>query len=317
MSREHSDDSFPDARDGERHLVLVTGATGYIGGRLWPRLKELGYGVRCLARHPERLKGVVTPGTEVARGDVLDPSTLRVALAGVDSAYYLVHSMGSRDGFEDKDREGAENFAKEAHEAGVRRIVYLGGLAREDEDLSPHLRSRHEVGRILRAGAVPTIELRASIVLGAGSLSFEMIRALVERLPAMITPKWVSVEAQPIAIDDMLSYLIESLVLPAESQVFEIGGPDRASYGQLMREYARQRGLRRVMVPVPVLTPRLSSLWLGLVTPLYARIGRKLIESIEHPSVISDESARRVFTVHPMGIKDAIATALRDSGPGR
>jgi uncharacterized protein YbjT (DUF2867 family) len=266
--------------------------------------------VRCLARHPEQLENRVGSGTEVVRGDVLQASTLRQALDGVESAYYMVHSMGSPDGFEEQDREGAQNFAAAAREAGVKRIVYLGGLARGHGELSPHLRSRHEVGRILYESGVPTIELRASIVLGSGSLSFEMIRSLVERLPAMVTPKWVSVEAQPIAINDLLHYLVECLELPAKSAVFEIGGSERASYGDIMREYARQRALHRVMVPIPLLTPRLSSLWLGLVTPLYARVGKKLIESIEHPSVIQDDSAMHVFTVRPKGVKDAIASAL-------
>jgi uncharacterized protein YbjT (DUF2867 family) len=288
----------------------MTGATGYVGGRLWRRLEALGHRVRCLARYPERLESRVGSGTEVVRGDVLEAPTLHSALDRVEVAYYMVHSMGSLGGFEEQDRQGAQNFAEAAREAGVKRIVYLGGLARGDEKLSPHLRSRHEVGRILRESGVPTIELRASIVLGSGSLSFEMIRSLVERLPAMVTPKWVSVEAQPIAINDLLDYLIECLELPPNSNVFEIGGADRASYGDIMREYARQRGLHRVMVPVPLLTPRLSSLWLGLVTPLYARVGKKLIESIEHPSVIHDDSAIRVFAVRPRGVKDAIAEAL-------
>jgi uncharacterized protein YbjT (DUF2867 family) len=294
-----------------RPLILVTGATGYVGGRLWRRLNTLGRRVRCMARNPERLADLVGPGNEVVRGDVLEPATLREALKGVDSAFYMIHSMGSSKGFEEQDRMAAGHFAVAARAAGVQRIIYLGGLAPEDPSLSPHLRSRHEVGRILRESGVPTIELRASIVLGSGSLSFEMIRALVERLPAMITPKWVAVEAQPIAIDDLLLYLIESLDLPAESRIFEIGGRDRASYGDLMNEYASQRGLRRLMVPVPVLTPRLSSLWLGLVTPLYARVGKKLIQSIEIPTVIHDRSADTVFSVRPRGMKDAIATALR------
>ena len=297
--------------DNNSPLVLVTGATGYVGGRLWRRLADEGFRVRCLARDPERLARRVGPGTEVVGGDVLAADSLASALAGVSSAYYLVHSMGSDGSFEEQDRLGARNFAAAARAAGVERIIYLGGLARETDDLSPHLRSRHEVGEILRASGVPTIELRASIVLGSGSLSFEMIRALVERLPAMITPKWVAVEAQPIAIDDLLEYLVESLTLAPESRVFEIGGRDRASYGDLMREYARQRGLRRFMIPVPVLTPRLSSLWLGLVTPLYARVGKKLIQSIEIPTVIHDRSADSVFSVRPRGMKDAIATALR------
>jgi uncharacterized protein YbjT (DUF2867 family) len=295
----------------QQPLVLVTGATGYVGGRLWRRLVDKGYRVRCMARDTERLAGRMDPGVEVVRGDVVDPTSLRSALEGVRRAYYLVHSMGLAGGFEEQDRLGARNFGLAAREAGVERIIYLGGLAREADDLSAHLRSRHEVGRILRESGVPTIELRASIVLGSGSLSFEMIRALVERLPAMITPRWVAVEAQPIAIDDLLQYLLESLELPAASRVLEIGGADRASYGELMREYARQKGLHRVMVPVPLLTPHLSSLWLGLVTPLYARVGKKLIQSIEHPSVVHDDTALMVFRVRPRGIREAIAMALR------
>jgi uncharacterized protein YbjT (DUF2867 family) len=219
--------------------------------------------------------------------------------------------MGSREEFRDLDRQAAKNFGAAAREAGVAKIIYLGGLAEEKEDLSPHLRSRHEVGEILAASGVPTVELRASIVLGSGSLSFEMIRSLVERLPAMITPKWVAIEAQPIAIDDLLQYLVESLALPDESRVYEIGGADRASYGDLMREYGRQRDLKRPMIPVPFLTPRLSSLWLGLVTPLYARVGKKLIESIEHPTVVHDTRALTDFKVRPRGLSEAIATALQ------
>ncbi len=302
---------IPSAPARER-TVLVTGATGYVGGRLWPRLEAQGFRVRCLARQPERLARRAAPGTELCQGDVLDRESLARALAGVDSAFYLVHSMGMSDDFEEHDRRAAGNFAAAAREAGVGRIIYLGGLADESEDLSPHLASRHEVGRILRQSGVPTIELRASIVLGSGSLSFEMIRALVERLPAMVTPRWVNIEAQPIAINDLLDYLIESLEIPAESRVFEIGGADRASYGELMREYARQKGLRRVMIPVPVLTPHLSSLWLGLVTPLYARVGRKLIQSIENPTVVKDGAAREVFSVQPRSLSEAIASALRN-----
>jgi uncharacterized protein YbjT (DUF2867 family) len=293
-------------------LILVTGATGYVGGRLRRQLEDLGHPVRCLVRDPARLTGRVHQGTEVVQGDVLDIDSLRHALHEVSTAYYLVHSMGATDQFEEADRQAAQNFATAASECGVERIIYLGGLARETEDLSPHLRSRLEVGRILASGSVPVIELRASIVLGSGSLSFEMIRSLVERLPAMVTPKWVKVEAQPIAIDDLLAYLIESLDLPAEGRVFEIGGAERASYGDLMREYARQRGLKRLMVPVPFLTPRLSSLWLGLVTPVYARIGRKLIASIEHPTVVHDLSALTVFRVSPMGLEAAIGAAIRN-----
>jgi uncharacterized protein YbjT (DUF2867 family) len=212
----------------------------------------------------------------------------------------------SREGFEAQDRLGAQNFARAAFDAGVRRIVYLGGLGDEDSDLSPHLRSRHEVGRALRASGVPVIEFRASVVIGSGSLSFEMLSALVERLPAMVTPRWVHVTAQPIAISDLLAYLEASLDL----RIYEIGGAERVSYGDLMREYARQRGLRRVMIPVPVLTPRLSSLWLGLVTPLYARVGRDLIESICHETVVRDDGARHDFEIEPIGVQEAIASAL-------
>jgi uncharacterized protein YbjT (DUF2867 family) len=248
----------------------------------------------------------------VVAGDVLKPETLAPALDGVSTAYYLIHSMGSVQDFEERDRTAARNFAMEAGKAGVRRIIYLGGLAHGD-DLSPHLRSRHEVGQLLRESGVPVLELRASIVIGSGSLSFEVIRALVERLPVLIAPRWVDVEAQPIAIDDLLAYLTAALDAPLEeSCVFEIGGADRVSYGDLMREYARQRGLRRAMIRVPVLTPRLSSLWLGLVTPIYARVGRKLIESIKHPTVVRDTAALDVFPVRPRGMPEAIAAALRN-----
>ncbi len=243
-------------------------------------------------------------------GDVLEFETLAPAFEGVGTAYYLIHSMGSDRDFEERDRVAARNFASAASAAGVRRITYLGGLAHGD-DLSPHLRSRHEVGVLLRESGVWVIELRASIVLGCGSLSVEMIRALVERLPIMITPRWVDVEAQPIAVEDLLAYLIAAQDVPLEgSRVLEIGGADRVSYGDLMREYARQRGLRRAMIRVPVLTPRLSSLWLGLVTPIYARVGRKLIESIKHPSVARDTAALDLFPLRPRGMPEAIAAAL-------
>jgi uncharacterized protein YbjT (DUF2867 family) len=292
--------------------VLLTGATGYVGGRLRRRLEERGVALRCLARRPEELRARVAESTEVVRGDLLDADTLGPALAGVHTAYYLVHSMGSEKDFEARDRTAATNFSAAATAAGVKRIVYLGGLAHGD-DLSPHLRSRHEVGAILRAGEVPVLELQASVVLGSGSLSFEMVRALVERLPIMICPKWIEVAAQPIAVEDLLAYLLEAREIKlSASRVFEIGGADQVSYGDLMREYARQRGLKRWMIRVPVLTPRLSSLWLGLVTPLYARVGRKLVESIKHPSIVHDQAALQAFQVRPRGMAAGIAKALRD-----
>ncbi len=293
-------------------LVFVTGATGYVGGRLWRRLEADGRRVRCMARRRAGLASRVGSATQVVEGDVLKPESLGPALEGCEMAYYLVHSMGSGRDFESHDREAARNFGEAARRAGVRRIIYLGGLG-HGKDLSPHLRSRHEVGDLLRESGVPVVEFRASIVLGSGSLSFEMIRALVERLPVMITPRWVEIEAQPIAVDDLLAYLVAALdVSLEESRVFEIGGADQVSYGDLMREYARQRGLRRAMIRVPFLTPRLSSLWLGLVTPLYARVGRKLIESIKHPTVVRDTSALGVFSVQPRGMREAIVAAIRN-----
>lgn len=294
-------------------LVLLTGATGYIGGRLLPLLAADGWRVRCLARHPEHLSSRVPAGVEVLRGDLLDAGSLGAALTGVEAAFYLVHSMGAAGSFEEQDRQAAENFGTAARRAGVQRVIYLGGLGEADPKLSAHLRSRHEVGERLRACGVPVIELRASIIIGSGSLSFEMIRALVERLPVMVTPRWVRVMAQPIAVADVLAYLRSALSLEISGSVtLGIGGPDRVSYGDLMREYARQRGLRRWMVPVPLLTPRLSSLWLGLVTPLYARVGRKLVDSLRHPTVVSDDAALRLFPIRPMGVREAIASALRN-----
>ena len=298
-------------------IILVTGATGYVGGQLLKALLATGHRVRCLARRPEVLRDQASNGAEVMAGDALDAPSVRAAMEGVDTVYYLVHSMGSAGSFEEKDRTAAQIFGDAARQARVRQIIYLGGLGSANQELSAHLRSRHEVGEILRSSGVPVIEFRASIVIGSGSLSFEMIRALVERLPVMIAPRWVSVPAQPIAIADMVSYLLAALDLPLGlSRVFEIGGPDQVSYGGLMREYARQRGLKRLVISVPVLTPRLSSLWLKLVTPLYVRVGRKLIDSIRHATVVEDPSALTTFDIRPVGFREAIAAALRTEGQG-
>ncbi len=294
-------------------MILLTGATGYVGGRLLKMLEQQGLPVRCLARRPEALTGRVAPGTEVVQGDLFDRKSLDKALQGVKQAYYLAHSMGDSGAFAEREYEAARNFAEAATAAGVERILYLGGLGDESKTLSEHLHARHEVGRILRNSAVKTIEFRASIIIGSGSLSFDLIRALVRKLPVMITPRWVSVEAQPIAIGDVLEYLLEGLEISLEqSEVFEIGGAECMSYGGLMQEFARQLGLRRYMITVPVLTPRLSSLWLHLVTPVHARIGRKLIEGIQYPTVVRDDKARHRFTVAPMGVSEAIAQALRN-----
>jgi len=221
--------------------------------------------------------------------------------------------MGSSGKFEEQDRRAARNFAASARQAGVYRIIYLGGLGAEGQSLSAHLRSRQEVADILRSSGVPTIEFRASIVIGSGSLSFEMIRALVQRLPVMICPRWVGVKAQPIAVEDVIAYLLQALELPVEdAAVFEIGGTDQVSYGEIMQEYARQCELRRWTISVPVLTPRLSSLWLGLVTPIYARIGRKLIDSLRNPTLVRNPSALKVFDVKPKGLREAIERALHN-----
>jgi uncharacterized protein YbjT (DUF2867 family) len=296
-----------------RRTVLVTGATGYVGGRLLGHIDIERYRIRCMARKPEYIRERTAPGIEISAGDALDENSLLNAFRGVDTAYYLIHSMSASGDFEEQDRRAARNFGEAARRSGVRRIIYLGGLGDPEGPLSAHLRSRHEVGDVLRSSGVQVIEFRASIVLGSGSLSFEMIRALTERLPVMTTPRWVSVPAQPIAIGDLIRYLVSALELEIDgNRVFEIGGRDVVSYRGLIEEYARQRGLRRVLLQVPVLTPWLSSRWLGLVTPLYARVGRKLIEGVRHPTLVRDPSARTVFDIEPVGVRDAIATALRN-----
>jgi uncharacterized protein YbjT (DUF2867 family) len=273
---------------------------------------QLGERVRCLARRPEAAQGLIDLKAEVAEGDLLDTLSLTRAMRGVDTAYYLVHSMGSQGDFESLDRQAAENFIQAASSAGVRRIIYLGGLAEDSSVLSQHLRSRHEVGKILRGKGAQVIEFRASLIIGSGSLSFELVRALVERLPVMVCPRWVRALAQPISIGDVLAYLTEALEMPlGESCIYEIGGPDRVSYADIMREYARQRGLSRLLIPVPVLTPYLSSLWLGLVTPMLSRIGRRLIEGVRSSSVVRNAGAISTFQVRPIGLRRAIHTALK------
>jgi uncharacterized protein YbjT (DUF2867 family) len=292
-----------------QNLLLLTGGTGYVGGRLLQALQADGYRLRCMARRPEALRGRVGKNTEVVCGDCFDTASLTAATEGVHTAYYLVHSMGSAGSFEEKDRQAARNFAAAARACGVRRIIYLGGLG--EGALSPHLRSRQEVGAALRVLGVEVIEFRASIVIGSGSLSFEMIRALVERLPVMICPAWVAIAAQPIGIEDLVTYLVQSLDLPLHGdRIIEIGGTEQDSYKQIMREYARQRNLPRLLISVPVLTPRLSSLWLGLVTPVYARVGRKLIDSIRNPTVVRDSGALELFAFRPKGIREMITRAM-------
>jgi uncharacterized protein YbjT (DUF2867 family) len=294
--------------------ILLTGGSGYVGGRLIPLLERQGVKLRCLARSPEKLRPRVETATEIVKGDVLDQPSLDRALQGVHTAYYLVHLMSGSKDFEREDRQAAMNFAGAARQAGVRRIIYLGGLGDDSlADLSPHLRSRHEVGKILRESGVETIEFRASVVIGAGSLSFDLMKSLTDRLPMMICPRWLSTPSQPIAVDDVLSYFLAARDLsPGESRIFEIGGTDVVTYGDLIREYARQRGLRRWLISVPVLTPYLSGLWLALVTPASFEVGRHLIEGLKNPTVVRDRTALAVFPIRPMGIREAIQRALKD-----
>ena len=291
--------------------ILITGATGYIGNRLLKRLESSDYSLFCLARKPEYLFSRISNKISVIKGDVLDQQSLENALDGIDTAFYLVHSMGNKDSFEELDRIGANNFGKAAEKKGVKRIIYLGGLGDSSKKLSTHLASRHETGDILRKFKVQIIEFRSSVVIGAGSISFEIIRALVEKLPVMTTPKWVYAKTQPILINDLLSYLSNSIELNIEgNKIFEIGSEDVITYGDLMQIYAKHRGLKRYIIPVPVLTPWLSSLWLGLVTPVYARIGRKIIDSLKFPTIINDYSAKEYFDIKPKNVSDSIKIAL-------
>jgi tryptophan-rich sensory protein/uncharacterized protein YbjT (DUF2867 family) len=294
-------------------MILLTGATGYVGSRLLAALLSRGRALRCLARRPDALPEAAR--ATAIQGDVLEETQLRRAMEGVDTAYYLVHAMTGSGDFAEIDRRSARLFGAVARDAGVRRIIYLGGLGR-GAGLSHHLSSRQEVGSVLREAGVPVVELRASVIIGAGSISFELARTLVDKLPAMVTPRWVRTPAQPIAIDDVIAYLLEALDVDLpQGGVFEIGGADRTSYGGIMAEYGRQRGLRRWMISVPVLTPRLSSLWLALVVPRHARVGKLLIDGVKNETVVSDERALRVFSVRPVGIAEAVRRAVAGLDP--
>ncbi|APW63591.1 NAD(P)H azoreductase [Paludisphaera borealis] len=295
-----------------RPLIFVAGASGYIGGRLVPALEHARVPLRCLARDPDKLRSIVGPETEVVAGDVLDRGSLDQALRRVETAYYLVHLMSSSKDFENEDRRAATNFAAAAKAAGVARIVYLGGLGDDsDPHLSPHLRSRHEVGEILRDSGVETIEFRASAILGEGSLSYDMVKTLTERLPVMICPRWLSTPTQPIAVADVVSYLLKAKDLPKTgSRTYEIGGTDVVKYSDLIREYARQKGLHRVLIPVPVLSPWFSGLWLALVTPSRFEVGRHLVEGLKNPTVVRDRSSLNDFSIRPVGVSEAIRRAI-------
>jgi len=299
----------------EPRTILVTGATGYIGGRLVPELLDAGHRVRCLARTPNKLDDEAwRDRVKVVKGDLSDSESVVGAMQGVDAAYFLVHSMGGSGDFAAKDREAAATFRDAASKADVGRIVYLGGLGDDDDpDLSPHLASRHEVGRVLAEGTVPVTELRAAVIIGSGSASFEMLRSLVEVLPAMVTPRWVENRCQPIAIRDVLTYLVRVIeVEDAAGRVLEVGGPDVMTYADMMRGYARLAGLtRRLLVPVPVLSPKLSSLWVGLVTPLPSGLARPLVESLINEVVVTDRPISEVVDHAPMGFDRAIELTLR------
>ena len=293
--------------------ILVTGATGYVGGRLIPRLLEAGYQVRVLVRDPARLQGRSwLSRVEIATGDVLQPATLPPAMAQCDAAYYMIHSMGDTADFHQRDLTAAHNFGRAAREAGVQRIVYLGGLGDPAADLSQHLRSRQETGAALSEAGVPVTEFRAAIIVGSGSVSFEMIRYLTERVPVMICPQWVYTKVQPIAVRDVLSYLLATLDVPASAgRVIEIGGRDVLTYGEMMLGYAEARGLRRHLLPVPVLTPRLSSYWVHLVTPIPSSIAQPLIQGLRNEVIVRDDTARHLFpAIQPLGYTTAVRLAL-------
>jgi uncharacterized protein YbjT (DUF2867 family)/uncharacterized protein YndB with AHSA1/START domain len=296
--------------------VLVTGATGYIGGRLVPHLLDAGHRVRCLAREPRKLDGrpwAGDPRVEIVAGDTADATSLAQAMAGCGPAFYLVHSMIAAGGaYAERDRAMARAFAAAAEESGLSRVVYLGGLGELGEGLSEHLASRREVEQVLAAGRTPVTVLRAAMIIGSGSASFEILRYLVERLPVMVTPRWVTTESQPIAVRNVLQYLVDCLALEETAgRTLDIGGPDVLSYRDLMRIMAEERGLRRrVVIPVPVLTPRLSSLWIHLVTPISARIARPLAEGLRNRVVCRDDEAQRLMPQTLLTVREAIRAAL-------
>lgn len=298
--------------DPGRPLVLVTGATGYIGGRLVPRLLAAGHRVRCLARNPERLAGRRWPGVEVVKGDVADEASLAAALQGVTQAYYLVHAMGEDAAdFRGRDLRQALTFSEACAKAHVRRIIYLGGLGDPSRHRSDHLASRQEVGVALGASGIPVLEFRAAVIVGSGSASFEMIRHLTERLPLMITPRWLNTRCQPIGVRDVLAYLTEALERPDASGTFEIGGQDVLDYRSMMLGYAEARGLRRIIIPMNVPLPILSVLWVDLVTPIPMVLAAALVEGMSTEVVVQDPKALEVFRVRPMTYREALALSLQ------
>lgn len=297
--------------------LLVTGATGYIGSRLAGHLLDRGRGLRVMARDPRRLAALAVAGADCVAGDVLQPESLVPALRGVEVAYYLIHSMGTGADYAARDREAAANFAAACAAAGVRRIIYLGGLGEATSALSKHLTSRQEVGDVLRAGPVPVTELRAAIIVGAGSASFEIIRDLARKLPVMICPRWVRSRCEPIALSQVLEYLVGVLDEPRTiGQVLEIGGGEVLTYQEMMRECAAALGKRVRIITVPVLTPRLSSYWLNLVTSVPMSIARPLVEGLRNDVITTDQRIRAWIPVAPMTFRQSVERALAEDGAG-
>ncbi|NIN01171.1 MAG: DUF2867 domain-containing protein [candidate division Zixibacteria bacterium] len=299
--------------------ILVTGPTGYIGGRLVPRLLEEGYPVRVLVRDRKRLQGRSwRERVEVAEGDAFKPRSLEAAMHSVDVAYYFIHSLYTGSNFHQLDLTAAHNFGSAARASGVKRIIYLGGLGDPRSNLSEHLKSRQLTGKTLREGGVPVTEFRAAIIVGSGSASFEMIRYLAERVPLMICPRWVFSKIQPIAVTDVMNYLAAALRTPESTgQIIEIGGAEVLTYGDTMLAYARIRGLRRIMIRVPVLSPGLSSHWVHWVTPVSAKIARPLIEGLRNQVIVRNDLARRLFPqICPMDYEAAVRLALSNLQAG-
>jgi uncharacterized protein YbjT (DUF2867 family)/uncharacterized protein YndB with AHSA1/START domain len=293
--------------------LLVTGATGYIGGRLVPRLLAAGFPVRVLVRDRKRLEGRPwLDQVEVVEGDALDPASLRRALEGVSVAYYLIHGMQCDKDSAERDLQAARNFARQAEDAAIERIIYLGELTNPAVGLSPYLRARRETGQILKNSRVPLTEFRAGMVIGSGSVLFEMIRYVAERQPAFLCPRWWFSLAQPIAIGDALTYLVQALTTPASiGQTIEIGGADRLTYADMLRRYCRLRGLKRLLLPVPVYSPRLSAYWVHMVTPVHWRVVLPLIEGLHADLLVSDDTARHIFPdIHPLDFDTALRLAL-------
>src|SRR3954453_1070380 len=293
---------------GNGQRVLVAGASAFVGRRLCPALVEAGYDVEAMTRHPETYDGAGRP----VFGDVHDPATLDEALAGCKAAYYLVHSLASKD-FERLDASAARAFGDVAARAGVERIVYLGGLGRDSDELSPHLRSRREVEQLLGVAGVPVTTLRAGIVIGRGGLSWEMTRQLVERLPLMVTPRWVSTRTQPISLNDVVRYLVAVLDVPETvGRAFEVGGPEVLRYSEMVRRVAAVEGRPLVLLPVPLLSPRLSSHWLSLVTDVDAKAGRSLVDSMVNEVVVEDDALQALIPLAPRGSEAAVRDALEE-----